>query len=77
MVHYELVKITIDTPNLAEVILDLIVQHYLWLTQLNCEQLGLGFHLKVLVISMLLLGVELKQRLFTTFHPETGGQTER
>ncbi len=28
MVHYELVKITIDIPNLSEVILDVIVQYH-------------------------------------------------
>ena len=28
MVHYKLVKVTIDTPGLAEVILDVVVWHH-------------------------------------------------
>ena len=28
MVHYELVKVTIDAPGLAEVILDVVVRHH-------------------------------------------------
>ena len=28
MVHYKSVKITIDTPNLVEVIIDMVVRHH-------------------------------------------------
>ena len=28
MVHYKLVKVTIDAPGLAEMIIDVLVRHY-------------------------------------------------
>ena len=74
MVHYELVKITIDTPGLAEVIIDILVWHYS-LPYSIITDWGSLFTSKFWSSLSYFLGI--KRRLFTAFHPQTNGQTER
>ena len=73
MVHYEPVKITIDTPRLAEVILDVVVRHH-GLPDPVVTNGGSLFTSKFWSSLCYFLGI--KWRLSTTFHPQTDGQTE-
>ena len=66
MVHYEPVKITIDAPGLAEVIIDMVVRHYGLLDSIVTNR-GSLFTLKVWSSLRYFLGI--KQRLSTVFHP--------
>ena len=74
MVHYEPVKITIDAPGLAEVILDVIVRHHGLPNSIMSDR-GSLFTLKFWSSLCYFLGI--KQRLSTAFHPQTDGQTKR
>ena len=74
MVHYELVKITFDAPGLAEVIIDVVVRHH-GLPDLIVTDQGFLFTSKFWSLLCYFLGI--KRRLFTAFHPQTDGQTER
>ena len=74
MIHYEPVKIIIDTLNLMEVTLDIIVQHH-GLFNLIVSDWGMVFSLKFW--SFLYYFLSIKQRLFTVFYPETDGQTKK
>ena len=66
MVHYEPVKVTIDTPRLAEVIIDVVVRHH-GLPD-SIETNGGFFFISQFWLSLYyFLGV--KQRLLTAFHP--------
>ena len=73
MVHYEPVKVTIDTPGLAEVITDVVVRHYGLPDSIISDQ-GAIFTSKFWSSLYYFLGI--KQRLSTAFHPQTDGQTE-
>ena len=73
MVYYELVKITIDIPDFAEVILDVVIQ-YQGLLDLIVSDCGSFFTLKFW--SSLYYFLKIKQRLKTAFHPQMDGQIE-
>lgn len=55
MVYYEPVKVTIDTPGLVEVIIDVVVRHLDLSDSIVSNRLWLSFHLKVLIITILFL----------------------
>ena len=68
MVHYEPVKVTINAPRLAEVIIDVVVWHH-GLPDLIVIDRGLLFTSKFWSLLCYFFGV--KRRLSTAFHPET------
>ena len=71
MVHYELVKVTIDAPGLAEVILDVVVWHHGLFDSIVSDRVLL-FTLKFWSLLCYFFGI--KRRLSTAFHPQTDGQ---
>ena len=73
MVHYELVKVTINAPGLAEVIVDMVVWHH-WLFDSIVTNRSLLFTSKFW--SLLCYFLKVKRRLSTAFYPQTNGQTE-
>ena len=73
MVHNKLVKITINTPRLAEVMIDVMVQYY-GLPNSIVTNRGSLFTLKFWSLLCYFLGI--KRKLSTAFHPQTDGQTE-
>lgn len=73
MVHYEPVKVTIDAPGLAEVILDAVVRHHNLLDSIVRDR-GSVFTSKLWLSLCYFLGI--KRRLSTAFHPQTNGQTK-
>ena len=74
MVHYKPVKITIDAPGLAEVIIDVVIRHH-GLHNSIITDWGSLFTLKYW--SLLCYFLDIKRRLSTAFHPQTNGQMER
>ena len=74
MVHYEPVKVTIDAPGLAEVIIDVVVRHH-GLPDSIVTDRGSLFTSKFWSLLCYFLGI--KRKLSTAFHPHTDGQTER
>ena len=74
MVHYEPVKVIIDVPRLAEVIIDVVVQHHGLLDSIISDQ-GAIFTSKFRSLLYHLFGI--KRRLSTAFHLQTDGQTKR
>ena len=74
MVHYEPVKVTIDTLGRVEVILDVVVRLH-GLPDLIVSDRGLLFTSKFWSSLCYILGI--KRRLSTAFHPQINGQTER
>ena len=74
MVHYEPVKVTINAPGLAEVILDVVVWHHGLPDSIVSDRDSL-FISKFWSSLCYFLGI--KRRLSTAFHPQTDGQTER
>ena len=72
--HYEPVKVTIDTPGLAEVIIDIVVRHHGLPDSIVTDKSSL-FISKFW--SSLCYFFKVKRRLSTTFHPQTDGQTKR
>ncbi len=74
MVHYEPVKITINAPGLAKIILDIVVRHN-DLPNLIVNDQGSVFTSKFWSSLCYFFGI--KQRLSTAFHPQTDGQTKR
>ncbi len=74
MIYYEPVKITIDAPGLAEVIIDVVVSHYGVPETIFMDQCSL-FISKFWSSLCYFLGI--KKKLSTAFHPQTNGQTER
>ena len=74
MVHYEPVKITINAPGLAKVIINVVVWHH-GLPDLIVSDRGSLFSSKFWSSLCYFLGI--KHRLSTAFHPQTDGQTER
>ena len=73
MVHYKLVKVTIDTPGLVEVILDVIVW-YDGLSNSIVSDRGSLFTSKFWSLLYHFFGI--KRKLSTAFHPQTNGQTK-
>ena len=74
MVHYELVKVTIDTPGLAEVIINVVVRHHS-LPDSIITNWGSFFTSKFWSSLCYFFGI--KRKLSTVFHLQTDGQTER
>lgn len=74
MVHYEPVKITINAPGLAEIIIKIVVWNY-GLPDSIMSDRGSVFNLKFWSSLCYFLGI--KQKLSMAFHPVTNGQTER
>ena len=66
MVHYEPVKVTVGAPGLAEVILDVVIQHH-GLPNLIVSDRGSVFTSKFWSSLCYFLGI--KQRLSTAFQP--------
>ena len=74
MMHYEPVKITINAPGLAKVIIDVVVRYYGLPDSIITDQ-GFLFMLKFWSFMYYFLGI--KKRLSTAFHPQTSSQTKR
>ena len=74
MVHYEPVKVTIDAPGLAEVILDVVVRHH-GLPDSIMSDRGSLFTSKFW--SLLCYFLDIKKRLSIAFYPQTDSQTKR
>ncbi len=74
MVYYIPVKVTIDAPGLAEVIIDVVVHHHGVPESIITDQ-GSLFTSKFW--SSLCYFLRIKRGLFTAFHPQTNGQTEK
>ena len=74
IVHYDPVQVIIDTSGLAEVILDVVVQHH-GLSDLIVSDRGSLFILKFWLLLCYFLRI--KQRLFTAFHLQMDDQTKQ
>ena len=74
MVHYKSVKITIDAPGFAEVIINIVVRHH-GLPDLIMTDRGSLFTSKFCSLLCYFFGI--KRRLSTVFHLQTDGQTKR
>ena len=74
MVYYKPVKVTINAPGLAKVIINVIVRHH-GLSDSIVTDRGSLFTSKFWSFLCYFLGI--KQRLSIAFHPQTDGQTER
>ncbi len=70
MVHYKPVKVIINTPNLAEVIINVVVYHYRVLGLIVTDQ-DLLFILKFWLLLYYFL--EIKKKLSIAFYPQTDG----
>ena len=66
MVHYKPVKVTLNAPKIAQVILDMIVWNHGLPDSVITDKSSL-FTLKFWVSLCYFLGI--KRRLFTAFHP--------
>ncbi len=67
MVHYKPIIVTINAPGLAKVIIDIIVHHYS-ISEIIVTDQGLLFILKFW--SFLCYFLDIKRRLFITFHSQ-------
>ena len=74
MVHYELVKVIIDTPRLVEVILDVVVWQYGLSNSIVTDKSSF-FTSKFW--SLLYYFLSIKRKLLTAFYLQTNGQTKR
>ena len=74
MLHYEPIKVTIDAPRLAKVILDMVVWHYDLSNSIVLDK-GSLFISKFWSLLYYFLGI--KRRFLTVFHPQIDGQTKR
>ena len=74
MVYYVPVKVTIDIPGLAKVIINVIAYYYRVLKSIVTNQ-GSFFISKFGFLLYYFL--KIKQKLFTAFQPQINGQTER
>ncbi len=74
MVYYKQVKITIDAPGLAEVIIDMVVRYHGVLKSIVMDQVLL-FISKFWLLLYYFLGI--KKKLSTAFHSQTDDQTKR
>ena len=73
IIHYKPVKVTINTPKLAKLIIDVVVQHYGLSDSIISDQEAI-FIAKFW--SMLCYFFSIKQYLFTTFCSQIDGQTK-
>ena len=74
MVHYKLIKITIDAPGLAEIIIDVVVWHYGLPDSIVTDRSSL-FTTKFWSSLCYFLGIE--RLVSIVFNSQTDGQTER
>ena len=74
MVHYELIKVTIDALGLAKMIINMIVRHHGVSKSIVINQ-GLLFISKFW--SLLYYFLEIKKKLFIAFYLQIDGQIER
>ena len=74
MVYYKPVRVTINTPGLAKLIIDVIIRHY-GFSDLIVTDKGLLFSSKFWSLLCYFLGI--KRRLFTTFNLQINGQTKQ
>ena len=74
MVHYKPIKVTINAPGLAEIIIDVVVRHH-GLPDSIVTDRGSLFTSKFW--SSLCYFLNIKRKLSTAFYPQTDGQTER
>ena len=74
MVYYKPVKVTINAPGLAEVIINVIVRHHSLPDSIITNR-GSLFILKFWSLLCYFLGI--KRRLSTAFYLQTDGQTKR
>ncbi len=74
MVHYVPVKVTIDAPSLADVIIDVVVHHH-GVPESIVTDRGSLFTSNFWSSLCYFLGI--KRMLSTAFYPQTDGQTER
>ncbi len=73
MAHYVPVKVTIDAPDLAEVIIDVVVHHH-GVPESIITGRGLLFTSKFWSSLCYFLGI--KKKLSTAFQPQIDGQTK-
>ena len=74
VVHYKPVKITLNAPGLAKVIIDEVIRYHRLLDSIVTDQ-GSLFTSKFWSLLYYFLGI--KQRLSTAFHLQTNGQTKQ
>ena len=74
MIYYKPVKVNINAPGLAKVIINVVMKHY-GLSDSIVTDWELLFTSKFWSLLCYFLGI--KQRLSTTFHPQTNGQTKK
>ena len=74
MVYYEPVKVTINASSLVEIIIDVVVRHHGLPNSIITNQESL-FTSKFWLLLCYFLGI--KQKLSTTFHPQTDEQTKK
>ena len=74
MVHYKQVKVTIDVPGLVKIIIDVVVRHHGFSDSIVTNR-GSLFTSRFWSLLCYFLGI--KQRLSTTFHPQTDEQTKK
>ena len=74
VIYYKPVKVIINAPGLAKVIIDVVLRHHRLPDSIVTDQ-GLLFTSKFWLLLYYFLGI--KQMLFTAFYSQTDGQTER
>ena len=74
MIHYKLVKFTINTLGLVEVIINMIIYHYIIPESIVMDQ-GLLFTSKFWYLLCYFLEIQIK--LFIAFYPQTNSQTKK
>ena len=74
MIHYKQVKIIIDTPDLAEVIINVVIWHRGLPNSIITNQSSLFISKFWFLLCYFL---EIKKKLSTAFHPQTNSQTKR
>ena len=74
MVYYESIKVTIDTPSLAEVIINVIIYYYRVLKSIVIDW-GSLFTSKFW--SLLFYFLKIKKKLFIAFYPQTNSLIKR
>ena len=74
MVYYKPVKVTINAPGLAKVIIDVVVRHHGLSDSIIIDQ---SFLFTSKFWSLLRYFLEIKKRLFTAFYFQIDGQTEK
>ncbi len=74
MIHYEPIKVTIEVPGLAELIIDVIVRYHGVPESIVIDR-GSLFTSKFWSLLGSFLGI--KKKLSTAFYPPTNRQTER